>query len=106
MASVEGIVPITRAFLAQYYEMYPFELAPDVHSVTADVRSVINELMSSSSLTEGQRILVREVDREPPHKIDENMWKNRNTLKKFYSCLRDLIGHFRSNNCALLMILK
>ncbi|KAL9259664.1 hypothetical protein AKJ16_DCAP05652 [Drosera capensis] len=82
MASVEGLVPITRAFLAQYYEKYPFELAPDVHSVTTDVRSVINELMSSSSLTEGQRILVHEVDHEPPHKIDENMWKNREHIEE------------------------
>ncbi|GAB2273012.1 hypothetical protein Dimus_007824 [Dionaea muscipula] len=82
MASMEGLVPITRAFLAQYYDKYPFELVSDVPRLTADVRSVISYLMSNSSLSEGESNLVQEVDHKPPHKIDENLWKNREHIEE------------------------
>ena len=29
-----------------------------------------------------ERIVVEHVDREPPHKIDENMWKNREHMEE------------------------
>ncbi|KAJ4905617.1 GOLD [Raphanus sativus] len=53
MASTEGIVPITRAYLASYYD-------------------------------KGRS----EAKREPPHKIDENMWKNREQMEEILFLLQ------------------
>ena len=30
----------------------------------------------------GESFVMEEVDREPPHKIDENMWKNREHIEE------------------------
>lgn len=38
-ASTAGLVPITRAFLAKFYDKYPFPpLAPEVETVLASVK--------------------------------------------------------------------
>uniref|UniRef100_A0A7C8YM05 GOLD domain-containing protein n=1 Tax=Opuntia streptacantha TaxID=393608 RepID=A0A7C8YM05_OPUST len=83
MVSTEGLVPITRAYLASYYDKYPFDaLSDDVASLSTQIRSFISDLQSVSPLTEDERIVVEHVDREPPHKIDENMWKNREHMEE------------------------
>jgi len=30
----------------------------------------------------GERILINEADQQPPHKMDENMWKNREYIEE------------------------
>lgn len=83
MASTEGLVPITRAYLSTYYDKYPFvPLSDDVTNLSAKIRSIITDLQTYSSLTEGESFVMEEVDREPPHKIDENMWKNREHIEE------------------------
>ncbi|CAL5441782.1 unnamed protein product [Camellia sinensis] len=45
MASMDGLVPITRAFLASYYDKYPFTpLSDDVSRLTTEIRSVASDL--------------------------------------------------------------
>lgn len=83
MASTEGLVPITRAYLSSYYDKYPFvPLSDDVPTLTADIRSIITSLQTHTPLTQDETLVVDEVDREPPHKIDENMWKNREHMEE------------------------
>lgn len=54
MSSMEGMVPITRAFLASYYDKYPFApLSDDVRRLTAEIRSMATDLRKDISLTEG-----------------------------------------------------
>ncbi|XP_010278895.1 PREDICTED: uncharacterized protein LOC104612935 [Nelumbo nucifera] len=83
MASTEGLVPITRAFLARYYDKYPFEPLPDdVSGLTAELRSMSSDLQKEFPLTEAEGVLEREADCPPPHKIDQNMWKNREHIEE------------------------
>ncbi|KAF7145207.1 hypothetical protein RHSIM_Rhsim04G0119400 [Rhododendron simsii] len=83
MASMEGLVPITRAFLASYYDKYPFApLSGEVNRLTTEIRSMATDLCKDVSLTEGERLLVYEAECQAPHKIDENMWKNREQLEE------------------------
>ncbi|BFG36670.1 hypothetical protein CerSpe_229440 [Prunus speciosa] len=84
MASTEGIVPITRAFLASYYDTYQFSpLSNDVARLSSEIRSFTADLLNSSTAAEGEeRLLVSELESEPPHKVDENMWKNREHMEE------------------------
>ncbi|XP_057486652.1 uncharacterized protein LOC130772786 isoform X1 [Actinidia eriantha] len=83
MASTEGLVPITRTFLASYYDKYPFPpLSHDVSRLSTEIRSMANDVCKDSSLTQGESLLVQEAERQPPHKIDENMWKNREQIEE------------------------
>ncbi|XP_057970692.1 uncharacterized protein LOC131159652 isoform X2 [Malania oleifera] len=81
MASTEGLVPITKSFLASYYDKYPFPpLSDDVSRLTTQIRSLAGDLLKDSSLSEGESLLVNEADCS--HKIDENMWKNREHIEE------------------------
>lgn len=110
MASTEGLVPITRAFLASYYDKHPFTpLSTDVSRLSSQIRSMANDLLSNHppnpnqgfflsfifflfllyyvrasllSFIPGESELINEADRQPPHKIDENMWKNREYIEE------------------------
>ncbi|XP_052175532.1 uncharacterized protein LOC127790236 isoform X2 [Diospyros lotus] len=83
MASTEGLVPITRAFLASYYDKYHFPpLSDDVTRLSTQIRLMTNDLSKDIPLTEGESLLVHEAERQPPHKIDENMWKNREQIEE------------------------
>ncbi|XP_055808552.1 uncharacterized protein LOC129877097 [Solanum dulcamara] len=83
MASMEGMMPITRAFLASYYDKYPFTpLSQDVSRLTDEIHSMANDLQKDSPVTEGESSLVLEAESHPPHKVDQNLWKNREHLEE------------------------
>ncbi|EOA12244.1 hypothetical protein CARUB_v10012733mg [Capsella rubella] len=89
MASTEGLVPITRAFLASYYEKYPFTpLSDDVSRLSSDIASLIQLLTVQSPPSQGVTSLIDEANRQPPHKIDENMWKNREQMEEILFLLQ------------------
>lgn len=84
MASTNGLVPITRAFLSSYYDKYPFPpIAFDVSRLSDELHYMSNELCKGSlPLPEGERLLLQEAESQPPHKMDENMWKNREQIEE------------------------
>ncbi|XP_031103774.1 uncharacterized protein LOC116007279 isoform X1 [Ipomoea triloba] len=89
MASTEGLVPITRAFLASYYDKHQFPpLSDDVSRLCDEIRSVARDLLQGRTLSEGESLLVREAESTPPHKIDENMWKNREQIEEILFLLK------------------
>lgn len=54
MASTDGLVPITRSYLASYYDKYPF--APpsdDVSRLSSEIRSMADDLLNHLPPTEG-----------------------------------------------------
>ncbi|KAL0347615.1 UNVERIFIED_CONTAM: hypothetical protein Scaly_1777500 [Sesamum calycinum] len=83
MVSTEGLVPITRAFLASYYDKYPFPpLSIDVSRLSDRIYIMATDLLKDSPPTQGESLLVEEAERQPPHKVDENMWKNREQIEE------------------------
>ncbi|KAL0450862.1 UNVERIFIED_CONTAM: hypothetical protein Slati_1642600 [Sesamum latifolium] len=83
MVSTEGLVPITRAFLASYYDKYPFPpLSIDVSRLSDRIYVMATDLLKDSPPTQGESLLVEEAERQPPHKVDENMWKNREQIEE------------------------
>ncbi|KAG5041854.1 hypothetical protein AAZX31_03G000400 [Glycine max] len=83
MASTEGLVPITRAFLASYYDKHPFTpLSAHVSTLSSQIRSMANDFLTQHPPIQGERILINEADQQPPHKMDENMWKNREYIEE------------------------
>lgn len=83
MASTDGLMPITRAFLSSYYDKYPFSpLSQDVSRLTDEIHSMAKNLQKDAPLTEGESSLVLEAESHPPHKVDENLWKNREQLEE------------------------
>lgn len=58
MASTEGLVPITRASLARYYDKYPLpSLSDDVPRLTAELRVFADELLRELAPTIGEFFL-------------------------------------------------
>ncbi|THU57975.1 hypothetical protein C4D60_Mb03t09250 [Musa balbisiana] len=89
-SSAEGLVPITRAFLARYYDTCPLPpLSEDVSRLTAQLRELSDGLARESPLTSGEELLVHEVDCQPAHKIDENLWKNRENIEEILFLLEE-----------------
>ncbi|KAJ4969709.1 hypothetical protein NE237_002808 [Protea cynaroides] len=83
MASTDGLVPITRAFLARYYDKYPFPALPeDVFILSSQLLSMSSDLQKEFPASQAELILAREAEYPPPHKIDENMWKNREHIEE------------------------
>ncbi|XP_071697245.1 uncharacterized protein [Rutidosis leptorrhynchoides] len=87
MASTNGLVPITRAFLSSYYDKYPFSpISADVTRLTNELHKISIDLQKGTtsplSLPEGEKILLQEAETDPPHKMDENMWKNREHIEE------------------------
>ncbi|KAI5662874.1 hypothetical protein M9H77_22197 [Catharanthus roseus] len=112
MASTEGLMPITRAFLASYYDKYPFTpLSDDVSRLCLEIRSMATDLLKDSPANEGESLLIQEAERQPPHKIDENMWKNREQIEEILFLLEDsnwptaLQQHLKDEESELVSIL-
>lgn len=85
MASLatEGLVPITRASLSQYYDKYPAPpLSEDVIRLTTELQNLTNNLLEELPLQPGEQLVAEEADRNPPHKVDENLWKNREHIEE------------------------
>ncbi|KAL1545359.1 hypothetical protein AAHA92_22097 [Salvia divinorum] len=83
MVSTEGLVPITRTFLASYYDKYPLNpLSPDVSRLSDQIYATATDLLKESPPSQGERLLIQEAESEPPHKVDENMWKNREQIEE------------------------
>ncbi|CAN1199179.1 Protein DOUBLE-STRAND BREAK FORMATION [Linum perenne] len=83
MASTKGLVPITRKFLASYYDKYPFSpLSDDVSRLSSEIRSIILDLLKESPPSSDESALVQQAECQPPHKVDENMWKNREQMEE------------------------
>ncbi|KAL2500353.1 GOLD domain protein [Forsythia ovata] len=83
MVPTDGLVPITRSFLSSYYDKYKFPtLSDDVSRLSDQIRAMSADLLHDSPATQGEGLLVQEADRQPPHKIDENMWRNREQIEE------------------------
>ncbi|KAA0025747.1 hypothetical protein IC582_019846 [Cucumis melo] len=83
MASMEGLVPITRHFLASYYDKYPFApLSDHVSRLSTEMLALANSLLDELPPTSEESTLLDEANQHPPHKIDENMWKNRENVEE------------------------
>ncbi|KAJ4832498.1 hypothetical protein Tsubulata_000046 [Turnera subulata] len=82
-AAAEGLVPITRKFLASYYDKYPFTpLSDDVSRLSSEIRTIYADLLRDSPASPDEHELVQEAEAQPAHKIDENMWKNREQMEE------------------------
>jgi hypothetical protein len=59
MASTEGLVPITRAFLSSYYDKHPFTpLSPDVSLLSSQLRTMATDLLTHHPPTHGFFLLI------------------------------------------------
>ncbi|KAK9153379.1 hypothetical protein Sjap_000859 [Stephania japonica] len=89
MASTEGLVPITRDYLSRYYDKYPFSpLSDDVPRLTSQLLSIVNDFKDGAPLSPAESIVAQEADCHP-HKIDENMWKNREHIEEILLLLEN-----------------
>eukprot|EP00850_Spirogloea_muscicola_P024099 SM000441S16123 [mRNA] locus=s441:16177:19803:- [translate_table: standard] len=89
MTSTAGLVPITRQFLAKFYDQHPFDpLPPDVARLHARLQPLLDSLDALRSKTPGDdQLVVSKLDVKAPHKIDENLWKNREQIEEIqYLC--------------------
>lgn len=76
-------MPITRHFLASYYEKYPFTpLSDDISRLSTEMLALANILLDELPPTPEESTLLDEANHPPPHKIDENMWKNRENVEE------------------------
>eukprot|EP00246_Nothoceros_aenigmaticus_P011151 TRINITY_DN2929_c0_g1_i3.p1 TRINITY_DN2929_c0_g1~~TRINITY_DN2929_c0_g1_i3.p1 ORF type:complete len:440 (+),score=82.33 TRINITY_DN2929_c0_g1_i3:485-1804(+) len=82
MASTAGLVPITRAFLAKYYDKYPLpETKFDIGEICSKVKEEYGRLDAERVKDQEDR-LVADLEFSPPHKMDENLWKNREKIEE------------------------
>ena len=52
----------------------------DLHSPIQQLHGYL--LYDSSVIFSGETLLIRESEKQPPHKIDENLWKNREQIEE------------------------
>ncbi|KAJ9543021.1 hypothetical protein OSB04_022728 [Centaurea solstitialis] len=89
MAPKAGLLPITRAFLSSYYDKHQFPtISDDVPRLSNHLYNFSNHLQTTTSLPQGERWLLKEAEMQPPHKIDENMWKNREHIEEIIFLLQ------------------
>lgn len=90
MASVNGLVPITRAFLAKYYDNYPCPpRSEDVVRVTEQLRGMSRSLLEESPPAAGEEQVIKDAELPAPHKMDHNMWKNREYIEQILFLLEE-----------------
>ncbi|XP_050238716.1 uncharacterized protein LOC126688147 isoform X2 [Mercurialis annua] len=90
MASTEGLMPITRQFLASYYDKYPFQpLSDDISRLISEIASISSDFIKDSPPSPDEKLVIEEVERDPLHKIDENMWKNREHMEEILFMLQN-----------------
>ncbi|CAN6355666.1 unnamed protein product [Urochloa humidicola] len=83
MAATEGLVPITRAYLARYYDKYPLPPLPDAATdLAAQLRALSTDLAAVAPIAPDEELLKQEAAGIPAHKIDENLWKNREQMEE------------------------
>lgn len=92
MASTVGLVPITRAYLAKFYDKYPYSPAcSDIASLSSSLCEHYKR-MEAQSLLDSERDdagIVASLEFVPPHKIDENFWKNREQIEEILELLKE-----------------
>lgn len=82
MASTAGLVPITRAFLAKYYDKYPLpESQFDIAQISRAIKDESSRLDALRAKDPDDK-LVAQLEFAPPHKMDENLWKNREKIEE------------------------
>ncbi|XP_050210677.1 uncharacterized protein LOC126660983 [Mercurialis annua] len=90
MASTAGLMPITRQFLAFYYDKYPFQpLSDDISGLISEISSISSDFVKDSPPSQDEKLVIEEVERDPLHKIDENMWKNREHMEEILLLLHN-----------------
>ncbi|BBN15557.1 hypothetical protein MPTK1_6g20520 [Marchantia polymorpha subsp. ruderalis] len=83
MASTAGLVPITRHFLAKYYEKYPYSpLNKELPSIIDSLKEKFNRMDLEYQKASGNKQMMEELQIIVPHKIDENLWKNREQIEE------------------------
>ncbi|XP_062231085.1 uncharacterized protein LOC133928665 isoform X2 [Phragmites australis] len=85
MAATKGLVPITRAYLASYYDKYPLPSLPDAAvDLASRLRALSADLTTAAAvpITPDEELLEQEAAGIPAHKIDENLWKNREQMEE------------------------
>eukprot|EP00250_Pteridium_aquilinum_P012267 c20610_g1_i1 orf=555-1874(-) len=92
MASTLGLVPITRAYLAKFYDRYPYSPAcQDVASLSTSLcdhyKRMEAQLLLNSERDDGG--VIASLEFVPPHKIDENFWKNREQIEEILDLLKE-----------------
>ncbi|XP_066368590.1 uncharacterized protein [Miscanthus floridulus] len=83
MATTEGLAPITRTYLARYYDKYPLPPLPDATTdLAARLRALSADLAAVAPIAPDEELLEQEAAGIPAHKIDENLWKNREQIEE------------------------
>ncbi|CAK9195303.1 unnamed protein product [Sphagnum troendelagicum] len=89
MASTAGLVPITRAFLSKFYDKYPFQpLTSDVSLLTNACKEQALCILAANPDDTGNLHVTAQLNFVPPHKIDENTWRNREQVEEILFLLQ------------------